>query len=402
MVRNMSENQQQDEFPRLTKGKAIRFVILMGLISLFADMTYEGARSISGPYLAILGASGLIVGLVSGLGELIGYTLRLLSGYISDRTRSYWSITFIGYAINLLAVPLLALTHQWPTAATLLIVERMGRAIRTPARDAMLSYATHATGRGWGFGLHEAMDQAGAIVGPLLMAGILFYRHSYTIGFALLLIPALCALALLAFSRYLYPHPEDLEIEKRSIQGAGFDKPFWLFVVAGCFIAAGFVDFPLIAYHFEREKIAPAVWIPLLYSIAMGVEGISALFLGKWFDKYGIMILMASIVCSALLAPFVFWGNFTWALAGMIFWGIGMGAQESIMRAVIAHLAGVSERATAFGMFYLWFGIFWFAGSALIGFLYDRSLILLVVFSVLTQLASLPFLWMIRKSGHLA
>lgn len=393
----MTEKQHQSQKKALTKQKAIRFVILIGLISLFADMTYEGARSISGPYLAILGASGMVVGLVSGFGEFIGYALRLLSGYISDRTRSYWTITFIGYFINLLAVPLLALTDQWPTAAMLLVVERMGRAIRNPARDAMLSYATHATGRGWGFGLHEALDQIGAMIGPLIVALVLSIQQSYPLGFAILLFPAVLALSLLVCAYYLYPHPEDLEVELQPIQAKGLNQSYWLFVIAGCFIAAGFVDFPLIAYHFERENIAPALWIPILYSIAMGVDGLTALLLGRFFDRHGIIILIFAVICSAFLAPFVFFGNFGWALAGMILWGIGMGAQESLMRAVIAHLVGVHKRATAFGMFHLWFGIFWLAGSAFMGYLYDHSLISLMIFSVVSQLASLPFLWILKN-----
>lgn len=393
----MREKQQQSDQKIFTKQKAIRFVILIGLISLFADMTYEGARSIAGPYLAILGASGMVVGLVSGLGEFMGYALRLLSGYISDRTRSYWVITFIGYTINLLAVPLLALTHHWTSAAFLLIVERLGRAIRTPARDAMLSYATHVTGRGWGFGLHEAMDQVGAIIGPLAVAAILYSQQSYSLGFAILLFPALIALALLTYAFLLYPHPEELEIKTESIQTKGLHQPYWLFVIASCLIAAGFVDFPLIAYHFERENVAPALWIPILYAIAMGVDGLSALLLGKWFDQRGMIVLIFSIICSSLLAPFAFWGNFTWALVGVILWGIGMGVQESLMRAVIAHLVDIHQRATGFGMFHLCFGTFWLAGSALMGYLYDRSLTTLVLFSTVAQLTSLPFLWILKK-----
>ena len=294
-------------------------------------------------------------------------------------------------------MPLLALTNQWPIAATLLVVERLGRAIRNPARDAMLSYATHTTGRGWGFGLHEALDQIGAIIGPLAVAWVLSVQQSYPLGFAILLFPALLALALLVCAYYFYPNPENLEIELQPIKGQGMNRSYWLFVIAGCFVAAGFVDFPLIAYHLEREKIASALWIPIFYSIAMGVDGLTALLLGRLFDRQGIIILIFSILFSALLAPFVFWGNFTWALVGMGLWGIGMGAQESLMRAVIAHLVGVQQRATAFGMFHLWFGTFWFAGSALMGYLYDHSLMSLVIFSVVCQLLSLPFLWILNK-----
>jgi MFS family permease len=392
--------QTQHSYDKLTKRKAIRFVILMGLISLFADMTYEGARSIAGPYIAILGASGLIVGFVAGFGEFAGYALRLPVGYISDRTRFYWTITFIGYMINLLTVPLLALAHQWQIAASLLILERFGKAIRTPSRDAMLSYAAHTTGRGWGFGLHEAMDQMGAMLGPLLVAAVLYFHHSYSLAFALLLFPALVALILLAFACWTYPQPRELEVEHPTIKTQGFEKSYWLFVVACCLIAAGYVDFPLIAYHFEREKIAPAVWIPIVYAVAMGVEGLTALILGRWFDRQGMIVLIFSTACSAFLAPFTFLGDFAWAIIGLILWGIGMGAQGSVMRAVVAHLIGRQQRATAFGMFNLWFGIFWFAGSALIGYLYDVSLTALISFSVLIQLTSLPILWMIKRVNN--
>ncbi|MGH6852422.1 MAG: MFS transporter, partial [Methylocella sp.] len=146
----------------LPRHSAIRFIVLLGVVSLFADMTYEGARSVTGPYLGVLGASAAIVGVVAGFGEFLGYALRLVSGYLSDRTGGYWLITIIGYGVNLLAVPLLALTGRWELAVLLIVGERAGKAIRTPARDAMLSHAGSQTGLGWSFGLHGALDQTGA------------------------------------------------------------------------------------------------------------------------------------------------------------------------------------------------------------------------------------------------
>src|SRR5262249_39576406 len=154
----------------LSRRSALRFVILIGVVSLFADMTYEGARSVTGPYLGALGASGLAVGLVAGLGEMIGYALRLASGYVADPAARSWAVTLAGYTLNLLVVPLLAFTRRWELAAALMIAERVGKAIRTPARNAMLSHATKEVGHGWGFGLHEAMDQAGAMIGPIAVA----------------------------------------------------------------------------------------------------------------------------------------------------------------------------------------------------------------------------------------
>jgi sugar phosphate permease len=174
-------------------GDAMKFIILLGIVSLLADMTYEGARSITGPYLAILGASATLVGFVAGFGELMGYTLRFVSGYFADKSRQYWAMTIIGYVVNLLAVPLLALAGNWPLAAMLIIMERIGKGIRTPPRDVMLSHATSQVGQGWGFGLHEAMDQIGAITGPLIVALILYLHGNYQAGFAFLLLPALLA-----------------------------------------------------------------------------------------------------------------------------------------------------------------------------------------------------------------
>lgn len=374
----------------LTKNTAIKFVILLGIVSLFADITYEGARSITGQYLAILGASGTVVGIVAGLGELIGYGFRLVSGYVSDKTGKYWLITFIGYALNLIAVPLLALAGNWPLAAALMILERLGKAIRNPSRDAMLSYATKETGRGWGFGLHEAMDQIGAIVGPLIVSGVLYSQGTYRTSFAILLIPAICALGVLAVARFLYPSPQDLEVESQSIKVEGFSKKYWLYIAAVSCVAAGYVDFPLIAYHFEKMRAISNVWIPVFFSIAMAVDGLAALLFGKLYDAKGISILIPITAISSFFAPLVFVDDFYFALFGMILWGIGLGSQESIMRAVIANLVQKDKRGTAYGTLSIWFGISWFLGSALMGFLYDISILSLIVFSMGIQLAAIP------------
>lgn len=381
----------------IARATAIKFVVLLGVVSLFADATYEGARSIAGPYLALLGASGTVVGIVAGLGELVGYGLRLLSGYLSDRTRRYWALTLAGYAINLLAVPLLALAGRWELAAALLVLERVGKALRTPSRDAMLSYATKAVGRGWGFGLHEAMDQIGAIAGPLMVAGVLAARNNYAAAFAVLAIPALLALSTLLAARWLYPRPQDLEPTTPEIQTRGFPKAYWIYLAAVALVAAGYVDFPLIAYHFKKVSVVPGSWIPLLYAVAMGVDALAALLFGRWFDRVGIPILVVAALLSASFAPLVFLGGFPLAVAGIILWGIGMGAQESILRAAIATMVSQDRRGAAYGIFNTGFGVFWFLGSALMGILYDLSLPALIAFSVVMQLASAPLFLMIGR-----
>ena len=380
------------------RNHALKFIILLGVVSLLADMTYEGARSITGPYLAILGANAVVVGFVAGFGEFIGYALRLVSGYLSDKTRRYWAITITGYFINLLAVPLLALAGSWEIAAVLLITERMGKAFRTPARDVMLSHACSEVGQGWGFGLHEAMDQIGAIIGPLIVAAVLFFNGSYQTSFALLAIPAVLALSVLIVSRFLYPNPHELEIKTPKLETKGFKHVYWIYMAAVALIALGFVDFPLIAFHFKNSLIVSDSLTPVFYAIAMGVDALAALVFGRLFDKIGLSIMIVVAVLSSFFAPLVFLGGLYSALIGIALWGIGLGAQESIMRAAIAGMSPVERRGTAYGVFNTIFGVFWFIGSLTMGILYDISIVYLVIFSMIAQLASVPLFLLIRKS----
>ncbi len=376
----------------LTRQRAMRFVVLLGLVSLLADVTYEGARSMVGPFLQSLGASAAVVGLSVGFGEFVGYAVRLLSGYLSDRTGRYWALTLLGYGLNLLAVPALALAGHWPLAVALLVVERFGKALRAPARDAMLSHAAHRVGPGWGFGLHEAMDQIGAMLGPLLVAGVLAWRGGYRTGFAVLAGPALLALAVLVVARWLYPRPRDLEVARPRLEAQGLDARFWLYMAAVALVAAGFADFALVAYHLGRWQVFAPAWIPVLYALAMGVDALAALVFGRLYDRWGVRVLLVSTVLAAGFAPLAFTTRPVWVLGGLVLWGVGMGAQESVLRAVVARLAPPERRATAYGVFNTGYGLAWFAGSALMGWLYDHSLPALMAFSVLVQLAAVPVL----------
>jgi MFS family permease len=380
-----------------TKRSTTVFIVLLGVVSLFADMTHEGARSVYGPFLALLGANATIVGIVAGFGELVGYALRLVSGYITDKTAKYWTITIIGYVINMLAVPLLALAGSWEVAAFLIIAERAGKAIRNPVRDAMLSHATHEIGRGWGFGLHEAMDTTGAMLGPLIVAAVLYFKGTYQTGFAFLLIPALLTIGVLIFARFLYPHPRNMEATKPEVETKGLPRVYWIYLVAMALIAAGYADFPVIAYHFQKTSVVPGNWVPIFYSVAMGSAAIAALIFGDFFDRKGIPVVIIAVLLSSVFAPLVFLGGFYMSLAGMVLWGVGMGAHESVMRAAVAGMAPRDKRASAYGIFNTGYGVFWFLGSALIGILYDFSIPLLIAFSVAAQLASVPLLLMVKR-----
>jgi len=381
---------EQASVADITRRHAVRFIVLLGVVSLFADMTYEGARSITGPYLALLGASATAVGFVAGFGELVGYALRLLSGYVSDRTGRYWAVTIFGYCLNLLAVPLLALTGSWEAAAVLVVVERMGRAVRTPARDAMLSHAAGHTGLGWGFGLHEALDQIGAVFGPLTVAAVIAFGDGYRTAFAVLLVPAVLALSVLLAARFTYPRPKDFDLTPPDFTGRGLPRTFWVYLGAVAFIAAGYADFPLIAYHFGKAGIMPAAWIPVVYAAAMATDALAALILGRWFDRVGLGAMAIATLGSALAAPLAFLGGPALAVAGMALWGIGMGAQESIMRAAIAQFAPPDRRGTAYGVFNAVYGVAWFTGSVALGALYDWSIMALVIASILLQAAAMP------------
>lgn len=380
--------------------RAIQFIIAFGFVSLFADVTYEGARGIIGIYLGVLGASGAAVGLIAGTGELLGYTFRLFSGWFSDKMKLRWGIVITGYSINLLAVPLLALTGHLGFAVVLVFAERIGRAIRAPVRDAMLSNASTGTGVGWGFGLHEAMDQAGATLGPLITAGMLYLKgNDFAWAFGILAIPALLSLASLVYARWKFPHPENLEIKKPGITFKNFDRNYWVYMAFSAVFAAGFVDFALVAFHLGKTHTVSESFIPVLYSIAMVSDGIAALLLGKMFDKIGLKSLVLASILSAASTPLCFLGNQYSVIAGLILWGIGMASQESVMRAVITTLVSKERRATAHGFQNAVFGISWFTGSAVLGVLYDSSILALVTVSSGLQVLSVIFLYFISRNN---
>jgi MFS family permease len=372
----------------LGRRSAIGFVILLGTVSLFADVTYEGARSIVGPYLATLGASATVVSLAAGSGELVGYGIRLFSGLLTDRSRRYWAITIIGYLINLTAVPLLALAGNWPFAVALMIAERTGKAIRTPARDAMLSHATQAIGRGFGFGLHEAMDQTGAVIGPLALTLVVGGQQGFRTGFAWLAIPAILSVMALVAARYFYPHPAALEVKTTELGPKALPRSYWIYLVAAALIAFGYADFPLIAYHFERTQSVSDHAIPAFYALAMLSAALSALIFGRLFDRIGLWANMIAALLASLFAVFAFYGGFAGGLIAMVLWGIGMGTQDSILRAFVAEIVAPERRGGAYGVFGAVYGLAWFAGSALMGVLYEPALWALVATSMLCQWAA--------------
>jgi MFS family permease len=380
-------------FPR-----PVKFVLMVGVMSFFADFTYEGSRSIIGQYLGLLGAGALAISAITGFGELLGYGVRLFSGRGADRTGLYWPITIGGYLLQMTVVPLLALAGSWQVAALLIVLERVGKAIRNPPRDAMLSHAAGQIGYGWGFGVHEALDQFGAMFGPLLVALILATsQHDYKAAFATLAVPAAIMLSLLAVARLLYPRPHELDARPAHGSTEGLPKAFWIYLAGAALAAAGFADFPIIAYHFEISGTVRADLTPLFYAAAMAVSGTGSVLFGRLFDRHGIGILVPLTAIAAAYAPLAFLGGFWASLVGVCLWGLGMGVHESIIPAAVAPMVSPTRRASAYGLFTGVYGIAWCLGSIAIGALFGVSLGVVVAFALLAELAAVLLILIVRR-----
>ncbi len=381
------------------KKAAYRVIVLMGIVSLFGDITYEGARAITGPYMAVLGASAAAVGVVSGLGEFIAYGLRLASGYFADRTRAYWPLTFLGCGL-MACIPFLALAGNWQVAAVFIILERLGKAIRTPARDAILSHATSKVGRGWGFGLHEFLDQLGAITGPLIFITVFYFKGNYAHGFNILWIPAILSLAFLVRARMKLPRPELLESDGparaqekggRAPKGklSSLSKTYWQYAAFTFFTVAGVAHFQLISWHLKSANLATNIQIPFLYIVAMGTDAVSSLAVGKLYDKIGFRFLILMPLISLPVAFLAFRGGLEMAVFGVMLWGVVIGTHETMMRAAIADLTGIERRGIGYGIFNTIYGLGFLIGSGLMGLLYEWSPNYLVAFSVLMEIIAM-------------
>ena len=392
-------------------SQAMLFIVLFGIVSLFSDMTHEGASSIRGAYMSLLGASAATIGFISGLGELIGYSMRYVFGKLTDRTKQYWPMTVIGYALDIIAVPALALVgeHGWVAACALLVIQRMGKAIKKPAKDTIMSFAASQVGVGKSFGIQEVLDQIGAFLGPVLLYLVLLTKvdgstyAAYAACFKVLAIPGAITLILLIATRLKFPNPERFEPEPKEYIPFRMKKEFILYIAGISLFAFGFVDYSIIIMHVSRtySEFAPGLGetaslvstgtLPLLYAGAMLVDAVAALVFGLVYDKKGVKALVWSTVISAPFAVFVFaFDSVPALLIGIALWGVGMGAQESILKAAVTSMVPKASRATGYGIFECSFGVFWFLGSWLMGVLYDAAIPAMIAVSVAAQLAAIP------------
>ena len=368
----------------ITRARAFAFIASLGVVSLFADMTYEGARSIIGPFLKGLGASAAAVGFIAGFGEMLAAGLRLFTGRLVDRTHAYWTMTILGYLLTVVAVPAMALAGNWQVAALLIILERTGKSLRGPARDVLLSGATASVGHGVGFGLHAAMDQTGAVLGPLFVMAAVAGHGAYAPAFARLALPGVVAIVALLVARAWSPpaNPAPPPAQEK------LPPVFWKYVAAAGLLAFGYIDFALLAFHFQQSATVSAETIPLLYAIAMGANGLGAFVLGRAFDRIGSVALAIGIALGTMALPLALLGGRAGAFAGVAAWGFGLGAQDGCLRPAIAQVVSMNKRGAAFGAFSAVFGVAWFLGSSLMGELYERSLVAVVVCGAAAQVAA--------------
>lgn len=381
---------------RVGASAAFAFVFTMGIVNLFGDTTYEGGASINGQFLGSLGASAAAISIIAGAGEFFGYSLRSVSGWIADRTGRYWPVTIVGFAINLFAVPTMALAGNWYIAGALILAERIGRAIRKPTVEAMLSYSTGQLGTGWVYALNTALDETGATIGPLLIALALFRGVSYRTSYSLLLISASLALVALIVARVVFPVPSRLE-ERDRATAEGFTPAFWLYMVAAACFGAGLMSFEFISFHLASHRVVSATWIPVFLGISTGFGVLANLVLGRLYDRAGIRTVVGAVFVSALFSPFVFLGGFGVALFGMLLWGVGYATQDTLFKAVIADRLPNGRRNFAFGIFYTGYGGGWLVGSIATGLLYHRSVAAVVVFSMVVQFGAIPLFLFARR-----
>ena len=375
------------------RRRALTVVVAFGVVSLLGDIVYEGARSILGPFFLTLGASAAVVGFASGAGDFVGYVLRLVSGVVADRTRAYWPLTIAGYTMTVVAVPLLGWVGRVDLAVALVVAERLGKAIRSPARDTLLSSASRPLGSGFAFGLHEALDQTGAVAGPLLLAAVLGVKTGdYRFAFSILAIPAVLVLVTLGVAYRRMPSlPED----RRGSDGTGdagtytprIRRYLWFVGVA----AVGFAPFPVVAFHLQATRTLTGAAIPTLFAVAMAVDAAVALIAGRVYDRAGLVVLLAVPLFTVLaLGAFATSQPLVWV--GGVAWGAALGIQESTLRAAVGDLAASPRTATAYGVFNTVYGVALLAGGSLIGLLYGTRPALLILYVVATQVVAATLL----------
>lgn len=374
--------------------------ILLGLVSLTADMVYEGGRSVGGSYIESLGGSA-IASAIAGSGDLIGYGLRFVSGFLASLFASsaiFWGFTILGYAITVSAIPLLSYANSWELATLLYLLERVGKGLRTPTRDVILAEVTENIGKGKGFGIHELMDQIGSVAGPVLVS-IALAVYGYKIAFMLLLVPGVASMLFLLVAYLLYPSVKSVEVSVPKISFSGMGKRFWLYIASMIMLSLGYIHWMVVSYYLKYWGVLTDPEVALAYTLAMLTDAVVAVPIGIIYDKLKFKSLYIAPL-AALGATLTLLANLhnpvkTMAYASSAFWGITMGCFETIMRASIADILPPDKRAMGYGIFGLIYGISWTLGAFVFSYLLQLSVVATAVYAIVTQITSIALITLI-------
>ena len=378
-----------------------RVVAWFGVVSLAADMVYEGARSVTGPFLASLGASALVVGLVTGAGEAAALGFRLFSGPLADRSGRYWSWTVVGYAMTVVCVPLLAVapfvgSAGLGLACLLVVLERSGKAVRSPAKSVLLADAARTVGRGRGFAVHKALDQVGAFAGPLLVAGVVAMSGRTWPGFAVLVVPGVVAMALLLRLRVALTAPGPRP-HADAVPDGPLPPTFHLLTVSCALATFGLLTFGVLSFHLVAGRLLDVAWVPVVYAAAMAVEAVSALATGFVFDRVGGRTLLVLPPLVALVPVLAFSSSLPVAVSGILVWGLATGILDSTVKALVAEVVPRSRLGTAYGAFAAVQGVAALAGGGVAGWLYTQGRLPLVLVVGAAQALALALLLVVLR-----
>lgn len=381
-------------------------------------MVYESARGANSQYFNLLNISAYQVGLVFGIGEFLGYFLRLLAGVLSDKSGKHWLFIFVGYGM-LSVVPFMGFTMDWNTLIVLILMERIGKSLRNPAKDTILSeVAENQVGTGFAFGLQEALDQIGAFTGPLIFTLVFFIAdkngiQEYRLGYKLLFIPFVLLMIFVAYAYRKIKMDNLADTSKpKEFRSEKVQPVLWIYTAFTFFCTLGFVNFSIIGYHLKANNLMSDGNITLLYSGAMAVDAVTALLIGKTYDymkkktgiKTGGLAVLAAVPFITLLLPFLAMSSsIPLIVIGMVIFGIVMGTHETVMRSAIADITPFYKRGTGFGIFNTGYGLALLIGSALMGFLYDlnQTGIIIAFICIVESISIFLYIRMIRvvKAG---
>jgi MFS family permease len=351
-----------------------RGVWLIGLISLVNDSASEMMYPLIPLYLSgVLMAGPKVLGLIEGLAEAVASLLKLWAGVMVDRSGRSKPWIVAGYGVAGLARPAIAFVTGWPALLALRVADRIGKAVRAAPRDALLAASITPGQRGLAFGLHRAMDNSGAVIGPLLAWGLLAHGVPLPQVFLWALVPGVACLLLTSGLRDA-PPPAVAPVAF-SWTLAGLPVPLRRYLVVVALFTLGNSS-NMFLFLRARELGVSEADVPLLWAAVSVVAALFSVPLSSLSDRVGrVRLLVAGYLAYAVfylgMAHFAAPGWRLYALFGL--YGIFMAATEGVERALLADLAPPEQRGTAFGWLNLTMGAMLLPASLLFGWMWETA-----------------------------